>query len=63
MKPQKSIIKELKTYEHNLFKSDKERKKFNINDFPNLSRKPIEWTDCDQFIKLRLFKCDKRLAI
>ncbi|CAD8069436.1 unnamed protein product [Paramecium primaurelia] len=63
MKPQKSIIKELKTYEHNLFKSNKERKKININDFPNLSRKPIEWTDCDQFIKLRQFKCDKRLAI
>ncbi|CAK61608.1 unnamed protein product (macronuclear) [Paramecium tetraurelia] len=63
MKPQKSIIKELKTYEHNLFKQNKEHKKLNINDFPNLSRKPIEWTDCDQFIKLRLFKCDKRLAI
>ncbi|CAD8083863.1 unnamed protein product [Paramecium sonneborni] len=63
MKPQKSIIKELKTYQHNLNNSNKERKKFNINDFPNLSRKPIEWTDCDQFIKLRLFKCDKRLAI
>ncbi|CAD8063001.1 unnamed protein product [Paramecium primaurelia] len=63
MKPQKSIIKELKTYEHNLFKQNKEHKKININDFPNLSRKPIEWTDCDQFIKLRLFKCDKRLAI
>ncbi|CAK80193.1 unnamed protein product (macronuclear) [Paramecium tetraurelia] len=63
MKPQKSIIKELKTYEHNLFKSNKEHKKININDFPNLSRKPIEWTDCDQFIKLRQFKCDKRLAI
>lgn len=47
MKPQKSIIKELKTYEHNLFKSNKEQKKIKINDFPNLSRKPIQWTDCD----------------
>ncbi|CAD8161629.1 unnamed protein product [Paramecium pentaurelia] len=63
MKPQKSIIKELKTYQQDLYKSGREGKQFSINDFPNLSRKPIEWTDCDQFIKLRQMKCDKKLAI
>ncbi|CAD8149919.1 unnamed protein product [Paramecium octaurelia] len=63
MKPQKSIIKELKTYQQDLYKTGREGKQFSINDFPNLSRKPIEWTDCDQFIKLRQMKCDKKLAI
>ncbi|CAD8081460.1 unnamed protein product [Paramecium sonneborni] len=63
MKPQKSIIKELKTYQQDLYKSGREGKQFSISDFPNISRKPIEWTDCDQFIKLRQQKCDKKLAI
>ncbi|CAD8080040.1 unnamed protein product [Paramecium sonneborni] len=63
MKPQRSIIKELKTYQQDLYKSGREGKQFSISDFPNLSRKPIEWTDCDQYIKLRQQKCDKKLAI
>ena len=47
MKPQKSIIKELKTYEHNLYKTGVACRLFKIDDFPVTSRKPIEWQDCD----------------